>query len=673
MRPARHTARVVNVLSVLPLCCLLWLALTGPVRAEEAGTASITVLPADGQTRGVQLRAQTVDAVIRQESGVVWAETRIWIYLYNPGKGAVVMPVALPGPQLAPAALPERLEVTLERTPLALTLLPPREGSEQVRASTVITVPARGAAGLRINYRQALPVRDGLASFAYFLAETAKWSGRPESLRVTVRFEPPLATGQLLGVAPAPRTRQDDELTWHWENTRVSQNVGIAFVAPGRWAELEEARRAAMPGAGLAARQALAEHYWRLANLAPPIFQSQGYFERFFPAAVAALQAGLADPGPEATPADVAAARLRLAQFYQARADRLQETEDALFYLQAAAVELDTALALRAEDADVREAATRVRRRLAVLARERGDLLALQEHEARLAALATPAGRPSAETQVQLAALAQAEAALAQGDRAKAAQLIAGAFGADAVAAPGAPAPRIQQILITIAARPAAKRFEVQAVGEPTAVRTLLAQTAAALAGVVQATVERDRLAFTLADASPAELLATQARAAEALAHIPELALLTAALRPSEHTWQITQQPFLITERVVESLDLSPAQEAWARHSQALTTAAAAASATEGTTITARLARVQGGLWAGDAAAWRLLAAHSRVVYRVTLGISDLSRAWELAPGDTPRLAVEAHVWRYERLAWAAGGMALLLVLMVVVVWWAIR
>lgn len=670
-RPAWASVR--NPLSALLLGCFLWLIMTGLVYAEENGTASITVLPADGQARGVQLRAQTVDAVIRSSQGALWADTRVWVYLYNPGKGAVIMPVSLPGPQLAPVPLPEKLEVTLDRTPLALTPLPPREGSAQVRASTVITVPARGAATLQINYRQALPVQEGLATFAYFLTETAKWSGRPESLRLTVRFDPPLATGQLLGTAPMPHLRTDGELTWHWENTKATQNIGVAFVAPDRWAALEEARRAAAPGAGLAAYRYLAERYWQLVNLSPPSFQSEGYFERFFPAAVAALQAGLADPGPEATPTDMAAARLRLAQFYQARADRLQEAEGALFYLQAAAVELDTALALHAEDPDVREAATRVRRRLAVLAQERGDLLGAQEHEARLMALTTPAGLPSAETQAQLAALAQAEAALAQGDRREARRLILAAFGPDVAPAAFESRPRIEQALVTVTTTPAGRAVEVQVAGETGAIRSLLTEAGLALAAVADAAVEGNRLSFTLPYTEPTYLLAAQTHAADALARFPELALLAAALRPAALSWQITEAPFIFLERYVESIDLAPARDVWMARAERLRAEAAAAQAARGTSIEMRLRRVQGGLWADDALAWRALAERSRAVYRVTLGRSDVTRIWELAPGDAQPLAVEARVWRYERLAWVAGGIALLLVLMVVVVWRATR
>ncbi len=654
------------------LATILWcgLLLCAPAaQAQEPATASITVLPADGQTRGVQLRAQTVDATIRHEREAVLADTRIWIYLYNPGKGAVTMPISLPGPQLAPADLPAGLEVALERTPLELTPLPPREGSPQIRASTVITVPARGAVSLRISYRQRLPVQEGLATFAYFLTETAKWSGWPESLRVTARFDPPLATGQLLGAAPTPHAQREGELTWHWENTKATQNIGVAFVAPERWAALEEARRATGPGAGLAAHRNLAEHYWQLANLAPPVFQSEGYFDRFFPAAVAALQAGLADPSPEATPADLAAARLQLAGFYRAMADRLEDAQGALSYLQSAATELDMALALRSDDPDVREAAIQLRGRLAALASQRGDLLAAQEHEARLAFLATPAGLPSAEMQAQLAALALAETALAQGDHDGARQLLLAAFGPEAVTAAGGPAPRIAQALVTVVTSPAGRSFEARLAGETGKTQAVLAEAGLALAQAVPAAVAGDRLSITLPYTRPTQLLAAQERAAEALAPIPELALLAAALRPAELSWQTVAGPFLISERYVESVDLTSARDTALARAARLTADAAAASAAEGTSVEARLARAQGSLWAADALAWRLLAERSRATYRVTLTTADVTRAWELTTDDALSLVAEARAWRYDRLAWLAAGMALLLGLMAGVVW----
>lgn len=637
------------------------------VQAQEPPTAAITVLPADGQTRGIQLRSQTVDAIIRSDGASIWADTRVWVYLYNPARAQIVLPLALPGPQLAPAPLPANLQVRLKNSPLALTFLPASEDQPPIRATTTVTVPARSAVELRINYRQALPVEDGLATFAYLLTSTASWSGRPESLRVTVRFDPPLATGQLLGYAPDAHDRAHDTLTWHWENTKATQNVGVAFIPPSWWADLAAARSAATPDAGLAAHRALAERYWRLATMTPPAFQTKGYFERFFPSAVATLQTSLAHSG-DAAPTDLAATHARLAELYLFQTARLLN-KDTDTYLQLAAAELTAALALRPADVSIRQEAADLHRQLLAQARARGDALAVQEHQTRLAALDTATGLPAAQTLTQAAALALAEQAVAQDDLASAAQRVTEAFGADVIVAPSGAAPRIQQALVSVSTTPTGRRIEMQVVGTAGRAGPLLAEAAQALAGVGQVEVGADRLALFLPDIDVGSLLAAQAAAAEALAGMPELALLAAALSPAQQARQIETLPFLTIERYVEAADLGPARAQWEAQAQRLEAAAAAASAGEDASHAAQLGRVQATLWIRDAAAWRALVERSRATYRVMLATQAEVRTWELFAGEARTLTAEARSWRADRLAWVAGGSALLLALMVYVVW----
>ena len=71
--------------------------------AETPPTGTLTVIPTDGKHRGIQLRGETVDATLRQTPDGVLADTILWVKLDNPGKAAVVMPVALGGPQRARA------------------------------------------------------------------------------------------------------------------------------------------------------------------------------------------------------------------------------------------------------------------------------------------------------------------------------------------------------------------------------------------------------------------------------------------------------------------------------------------------------------------------------------------------------------------------------------------
>lgn len=653
------------------LCCVLWLAFSPVAHAGDTGTAAITVLPVDGQTRGVQIRAQTVDAVIHEEAGVVWADTRIWIDFHNTGKTPIVVPVALPGPQLAPVPLPEGLKATLNNKPLTLTPLPQRDDQPQIRVSTPVTVPAKGMAELRISYRQALPVQDGLATFAYRLTATANWSGRPESLRVTVRFNPTIAPTQILGYAPVEKRRERDGLTWHWENTEAEHDIQMAFIAPSWWAELETTRQAAASPAGLAEHAALAEHYWRLATLTPPPFQSEGYFDRFYPSAVEALAEGIARPGDAATPAEIAAARIRLAEIYQAQAGRLA-ADRAMPYLQLAASELQAALALHPTDA-ARQAAAALQHQLLALAGERGDMLAAQEHEARLAAITTATGLPSEQELARGIALTLAEQAVANGDLAAAAEWVAEAFGADATVRRDAPAPRIAQTCVSVSATPKERSFVIQVIGGNASGEALLAQARQALTALgYDAQISPGQLAFTLPYTDTGRLLAAQAATAAALAEFPELALLTAALRPAGLAWQKDAQPFLLSERYIETADLRSARAAWSGRAEQLQAAAESAMAASQPSE-ARLARIQAALWAEDAAAWRALADRGRVTYRVSLNTREIVREWELAAGETRELSAHAAQWRYDRLGGIAGGIALLLVLMVFVVWRAVR
>jgi len=265
--------------------------------------------------------------------------------------------------------------------------------------------------------------------------------------------------------------------------------------------------------------------------------------------------------------------------------------------------------------------------------------------------------------------LTLAETALAQGDLGAARQRLLAAFGPEAVTAAGGPPPRIQQVLVSVVTTPTGRHWEVRVAGEAGEAEQLLADARLALSGVADAVVRGDRLSVTLPSAEPARVLAVQTQLADALAGIPELALLAAALRPAELSWQTVEAPLTVSERYVESIDLTPARDAWMAQAERLLADAAVADGAEGLSLAARLARVQGRLWAGDAQAWRSLAERSRVTYRVTLRKADMTRAWELAPGDARPLVAAARTWRFDRLAWVAGGLAALLGVMVAAVW----
>ncbi len=166
-----------------------------------------------------------------------------------------------------------------------------------------ITIPLKGSAALRVRYSQVLAEQNGLITFTYPITATARWSGTPESLRLTLKFGPPVPADQVLSHAP-PALRYDrDGFTWHWDGQRPKASIGVAFMSPIWWGKFLTARNAAAaPGAGLAEHLALSRLYRQLAELPPPAFDSAAdFYGRYFPSEVAELQAALAAPAQGAS------------------------------------------------------------------------------------------------------------------------------------------------------------------------------------------------------------------------------------------------------------------------------------------------------------------------------------------------------------------------------------
>ncbi len=328
------------------------------VHAEAPPTGTLTAVPTDGKSRGIQLRSQTVDTTIQQTPDGLRAETVLWVKLNNPGKQAVVVPMALGGPQLGPRALPQILDVTLDNRPVALVTLEPltakRSGGPIIAYTLPITVPVKGSAALRVRYSQVLDEQDGLVTFTYPMTATARWSGTPESLRMTLKFSPAAPADQVLSHAPAAGRYDRDGMTWNWDGQRPKASIGAAFMSPTWWGELLTARAAAAaPGAGLAEHLALSRLYRKLSELPAPTFDSGAdFYGRYFPSEVAELQAALAAPA-QGTPAERAVVHLRLAEIFLAHAERLGEPAGDT-YQQMAAMELETAVALDNTDAGLR-------------------------------------------------------------------------------------------------------------------------------------------------------------------------------------------------------------------------------------------------------------------------------------------------------------------------------
>ncbi len=105
---------------------------TGPAAVEvRSGASAIGVVPADGKPHGIRLRSQTVNAVISEDASGVWADTSVDVQLQNRGKTPVVLPVAVPGPQVAAYVtatldMPPILDAALDKKDLVLYSLEAR-------------------------------------------------------------------------------------------------------------------------------------------------------------------------------------------------------------------------------------------------------------------------------------------------------------------------------------------------------------------------------------------------------------------------------------------------------------------------------------------------------------------------------------------------------------------
>ena len=606
--------------------CLCILAAAQPACAETPPTGTLTVIPTDGKHRGIQIRAQTVDATIRQTPDGVLADTILWVKLSNPGKQAVVMPVALGGPQLGPRALPQILDVTLDNQPVDLASLEPftarADGGPIIAYTLPITVPLNGSTALRVHYSQRLTEQGGLVSYTYPITATARWSGTPESLRMTLKFSPPLPADQILSQMPAARRTDRDGFTWHWDGQRPKVSIGVAFMSPTWWRDFVAARAvAATPAAGLAEHLALSGFYRHLSALPPPGFDAAAdFYGRNFPSEVAELRAALAAPAQNDS-AERSAIHLRLAEILLAHAERLGSNADSA-YLQSAAAELEAASALDNTDASLRTTAAALYAQLAEAAGARGDQATATQHLTRVAALNATGKAAPPEVLAQAATLERASAAVVRGDLDTARRLVAEAYGPAAVTRADAPPPRANQAAVTVTTAPGERRINLRLTGgDPAAIGALLADAAATLATLPPARVDArgDQITIALPFTDSRELMAAQARLAAALPDKPELALLAAALQPRQLTWEKRSTLLGSSERYVEQPDLGPAWQTWEARADQLEAASlrdAAAAANP------KLAQLQRAFWADDAAAWRKLAAESQGNYQVQVAAS---------------------------------------------------
>ena len=639
------------------------------VEADSPGTTAIAFVPGDGNSQGIELHSQTVDAVIGQSEGVAWADTAVWVKLLNPASKPVTLTIQVPGPQLARVPLPQDLEIQLNEAPFDMPLVDPEDAEVGQQRAVQIVIPPGKTISLRATYSQTLPVTDGLATFAYLLTAADQWANTPESLRVTIEFDPGISPDQMLAEASQAHNREYQLLTWDWERERALENVGVAFMTSQWWDQFESVRAATTaPDANVTAYLALGRQYRHLAMLPRPEFTARdSFWKRSYPAMVAAFQAAARSPGTGRE--DEIAAHTALAEIYLEHATRLPATESEP-HLQLTAEAAEAALALGAEDANLRALAETAYDRLAQIAQAEGDPARQSAYLDRRAAH----GDATDEAQRQMSALLSEAARAAQrGEIAAARQMVTAQLGADAFAVPGAAAPRARQAVVTVTTGMGQRivRLALIDAGPEGVVGDMLAQASIALTAVPGVVVSRagNTLTVTLEFEDSAELVRTQAQAATALPDDPELALLAAALTPRHVAWHVHEDMLKQSTDYIEHIDLGSIGLFWAEQATRLMQAMMALPANVEERDEAALSTVRRAVWTADAATWRVLAGDSFSTYQTELGPDQTGQSWQIAIGEGRVLSSETTHWLTARALGISLTGLILLVSLAAAIW----
>jgi hypothetical protein len=657
--------------AVLALCLFAVSAARG--NASDAGTAVVNILPADGKHRGIVLKSQTVDAIINEEEGKVWADTRVWLRLHNPASKPITLSVTLPGPQLAPVPLPSDLQVRVGNVPLPLLPSDGAEGGSALSATAAIGIPAHSSADVRLAFRQTLPEDQGVVTYVYMLSGADQWAGTPESLRVTVAVKPPVTMRSLLSVVPAAHSTDVQTLTWDWESEWVKSkvNVGVAFMSPAWFAEFDAARAAASgENVGASQHMLLSQHYLRLASLPALPFDAQPAFHsRYYPLAVAELQAAIARGG---TTAENTQAHSTLAGLYTEQADRL-EPGARQPYLQAAASEIESALDGTAPAPGLLELAGRIFGELSEMATAAGDDAAATTYLRRLEGIQTRSQHQATLGRSTDSDLSQITDALERGDAETARDRIVSLYGSQAAILPGASPPLVSQTSITVTTSLEGRRIAIL-FGRGRNLKQashLARQTSDALRlqGRAQVAASANSVTITLpVPPGPAEIELQQGLAA-ALPDVPELALLRSVLTDSrgfESTYtSLLRSTWSYTERV----DLESALQLWQEIATRFELAQAESLQALPAAQAHQVQQIQRALWDADAVAWHRFAANSRVDYLFEQSTSDTARAWQVRAGETREMFVEKSRWNFNSIRWAAIALCIAVVGLAALVW----
>jgi hypothetical protein len=657
--------RLPGLLFAVLVALIATLAALQIAAADTTGTTAVTVLPADGNARGVFVRDQTVDITMTHDAEGVWAHSQVWLRLSNPFSGSAQLPVTFMGAGLQPGGLPADLVIRQGDA-----ILPTQPGSRGDILAT-LTIPGRSQSVLALSYRQLLTETRGLVTFGYPLAAVQRWAAAPESARVTISFPTDFIPEQLIAEKPEPLRATGQTLTWQWDGSKPTENVWLAFLSPAWWKEFADARdKAGQPTAGAVEHLTLSNLYRQLSSLPTlPFVDGVDFAGRYYPSVVAELQAAAqaASGGNAQTAAHAALARVYLDQ-----AKRLGLATAGTF-LRLADNEANAAFKGGADDDDLRKTAGEILLQLADVTRAGGDAALAETYLERLSALEKHSAAP--ESQAPTAArLSLAMQALARGDLPGARQMVTQTYGAAALEVPGARSPLADQAIVTVDTMAGERSIRLTLSGgaNPRQVADLLAEAATVANQQITPPVTAgvNWLSIQLPFGSAEELAANSRRLGEILPAAPELALLHAVLTPDVIAMRSDRTFVRTTWRYLEQIDLTGPMVRWqAIAGQFQGAAARPTPPPQAGTGATDVAQVQYAVWSAEAVAWQNLARQSRVDYTVHLEDGKTSRQWQVPAGTARTLVAEASLWRVETLQWLLIPSILLILIVALAIW----
>jgi len=608
-------------LGVLLILFLLLLSPSGQGRsyAQSDYPGGYTLMPL--APANIVLLSMTADVSFHDDGTTTIAEVQVNYRLHNRHKSeAKTLRVAIPG---YPAPKPAPTDVKLL---LGGKEVPKKEGNEQWWVAD-ITLKPNQRVNLVMVYSAPLG-DDPLVHFRYPLDLTAKmWPGRLESARFTISFSEPPNPQSWISLTPENYKLTAESVTWSYDARDPKEPIDFLFIRPSLWNQIQEARRAAAETSSPEAHKTLGALYAQLATAN----RNPDSFNRYYPLAVASYAQAqqLAPDDPDTY--------LALSQLYQLRAELVPE--ESASYTGLAISELVKALEQGVDNADIRQKVIKGFASLIAAARVRGDFDAANTYLQKLQELAKqyPDLLNSAEIQQERRALAidWTEHVLADQGPAPARKVIEQLFGPGAASPRSSSFARINSLYVVVRTEPNQRTIAINAAmrdGDITLISQLAGQFGQTGVGSVELQeVDPTLLYVSIPFDDADDLLAKQAKLADAIPPEPEWAMLQAILRPVSLTWEHEDERWRTVETYEERASFVSVSADAGLQALLLEKDANSLDTTD------PLNKLLADIWHQEADVWRELAENSSAQYTLTLYPhpgAPLEQTWTALPGS---------------------------------------